>query len=69
MLQRTKIAAALITLAVGIPMLAWGATLRVGDQAPNFTLSDQNGHQISLSQFVGKKNVVLAFYVLAFTGG
>jgi cytochrome oxidase Cu insertion factor (SCO1/SenC/PrrC family) len=45
------------------------ATLKVGDKAPDFTLPDQNGKQISLSQFRGKENVVLAFYVLAFTGG
>jgi cytochrome oxidase Cu insertion factor (SCO1/SenC/PrrC family) len=45
------------------------ATLKVGDKAPDFTLPDQNGKPISLSQFQGKENVVLAFYVLAFTGG
>jgi peroxiredoxin len=52
-----------------IPLVAQGMTLRVGDKAPNFTLPDQNGNPVSLSQFLGKKNVVLAFYVLAFTGG
>ncbi len=45
------------------------AALKVGDKAPDFTLPDQFGKEISLSQFLGKKNVVLAFYVLAFTGG
>jgi cytochrome oxidase Cu insertion factor (SCO1/SenC/PrrC family) len=45
------------------------ATLKVGDKAPDFTLPDQNGKRFSLSQFRGKENVVLAFYVLAFTGG
>lgn len=45
------------------------AVLKVGDKAPDFTLPDQFGKDISLSQFHGKKNVVLAFYVLAFTGG
>lgn len=45
------------------------ATLNVGDKAPDFTLPDQHGKNISLSQFRGKENVVLAFYVLAFTGG
>ncbi len=45
------------------------ATLGVGDKAPDFTLPDQNGKPYSLSQFQGKENVVLAFYVLAFTGG
>lgn len=44
-------------------------TLKVGDSAPDFTLPDQNGKPYSLNQFRGKENVVLAFYVLAFTGG
>ena len=43
--------------------------LKVGDVAPDFTLPDQNGNQVKLSEFRGKKNVILAFYVLAFTGG
>ena len=37
--------------------------------APDFTLPDNGGHQVKLSDFRGKKNVILAFYVLAFTGG
>jgi cytochrome oxidase Cu insertion factor (SCO1/SenC/PrrC family) len=44
-------------------------TLKVGDMAPDFSLPDQNGKTVSLSEFRGKENVVLAFYVLAFTGG
>ncbi len=44
-------------------------TLKVGDIAPDFTLPDQNGKPVKLSDFRGKQNVVLAFYVLAFTGG
>jgi cytochrome oxidase Cu insertion factor (SCO1/SenC/PrrC family) len=43
--------------------------LKVGDTAPDFTLTDTEGQKVSLSDFRGKKNVVLAFYVLAFTGG
>ena len=43
--------------------------LKVGDMAPDFTLPDQNGKPVKLSDFRGKQNVVLAFYVLAFTGG
>jgi cytochrome oxidase Cu insertion factor (SCO1/SenC/PrrC family) len=43
--------------------------LKVGDPAPDFTLPDQNRQTVLLSSFKGKKNVVLAFYVLAFTGG
>jgi cytochrome oxidase Cu insertion factor (SCO1/SenC/PrrC family) len=44
-------------------------TVKVGDTAPNFKLTDQNGKDVSLSDFRGKKNVALAFYVFAFTGG
>lgn len=43
--------------------------LKVGDAAPDFTLNDTTGKPVKLSDFRGKKNVVLAFYVLAFTGG
>lgn len=43
--------------------------LKVGDTAPDFTLPDTKGQPVKLSDFRGKKNVVLAFYVLAFTGG
>jgi len=43
--------------------------LKVGMQAPDFTLNDTGGKPVKLSDFRGKKTVVLAFYVLAFTGG
>jgi hypothetical protein len=49
--------------------------LKVGQPAPDFTLpssiSGADGRKVSykLSDFKGKKNVVLAFYVFAFTGG
>lgn len=43
--------------------------VKVGDTAPDFTLRDQTGKEVKLSDFHGKKNVVLAFYVFAFTGG
>lgn len=43
--------------------------LKVGDAAPDFTLTDTDGKTVKLSDFKGKKSVVLAFYVLAFTGG
>lgn len=42
---------------------------KVGDTAPDFTLKDQNRQDVTLSSFHGKKNVVLAFYIFAFTGG
>jgi hypothetical protein len=46
--------------------------LKVGDTAPDFTLKYFDGtdlKDISLRQFRGKKNVALAFFVFAFTGG
>jgi cytochrome oxidase Cu insertion factor (SCO1/SenC/PrrC family) len=43
--------------------------IKVGDVAPDFTLTDQNGKKVSLHEFKGKKNVALAFYIFAFTGG
>lgn len=46
--------------------------LRVGDAAPDFKLQYFDGHDLKdvhLSDYRGKKNVVLAFYVFAFTGG
>ena len=46
--------------------------LKVGDVAPDFKLQYFTGSDlkdVSLSQYRGKKNVVLAFYIFAFTGG
>lgn len=43
--------------------------LKVGDMAPDFTLTDTAGTKVRLSYFRGKNIVVLAFYVFAFTGG
>ena len=46
--------------------------LKVGDLAPDFKLKylDSTGlKDVSLSQYRGKSNVVLAFYIFAFTGG
>jgi cytochrome oxidase Cu insertion factor (SCO1/SenC/PrrC family) len=45
-----------------------GMALKVGDKAPEFTLPSTTGEKISLSQFQGKKPVVLFFYIFAFGG-
>jgi peroxiredoxin len=45
---------------------------KVGDVAPDFTLKYFDGNDlkdVKLSDYRGKKNVVLAFYIFAFTGG
>lgn len=46
--------------------------LKVGDMAPDFSLLSFDGsnvNKVSLADYRGKKNVALAFYVFAFTGG
>jgi hypothetical protein len=54
------------------PKEAASAMPKVGDLAPDFTMQYFDGHElkdVSLSQYRGKRQVVLAFYVFAFTGG
>jgi thioredoxin-dependent peroxiredoxin len=43
--------------------------LKVGDKAPDFTMPGSDGKTYKLSQFAGKKAVVVAWYPKAFTGG
>ncbi len=45
---------------LGLVGNAWA--VEVGDKAPDFTLKSTNGDKISLSQFKGKKHVLLEFY-------
>ncbi len=42
-------------------------TIKAGDPAPDFTLTNHQGQEITLSHYRGKKNVVLAFFPLAWT--
>jgi hypothetical protein len=45
---------------------------KIGDVAPDFTLKYFDGNDLKdmkLSDYRGKKNVVVAFYIFAFTGG
>jgi cytochrome oxidase Cu insertion factor (SCO1/SenC/PrrC family) len=50
-------------------LLSGGAALalEVGDKAPDFALAASTGKDIKLADFAGKKNVVLFFYIGAFT--
>ncbi len=41
--------------------------INIGDDAPDFELEDQNGKKVRLSDFRGKKNVLLAFFPMAFS--
>jgi len=45
------------------------AKIEVGKPAPDFTLKDQDGKDVKLSSFLGKQNVLVAFYPKDFTGG
>jgi len=40
----------------------------VGQDAPDFSLPNQNGEQVRLSSFRGTKNVLIVFYPFAFSG-
>jgi len=55
--------------ALAQPPQQGSTTLKVGDTAPDFTLPSTQGKPVKLSDFRGKKNVVLAFFPAAFTGG
>jgi hypothetical protein len=61
-------------LAMSAPLLAQkeNSMPKTGDIAPDFTLhyfDGSNLKEVKLSDYRGKKNVVLAFYIFAFTGG
>lgn len=52
---------------VGVLVMAGVAlALEVGDRAPDFTLPSTTGEKISLSQFRGKKHVLIQFYSIDF---
>ena len=59
----------LIAAASGEKAVTTPNTLKVGMIAPDFTLKDEEGVERNLSDYLGKKSVVLAFYPKDFTGG
>ncbi len=74
--KRSGILAAALLLTMSTALFAQSKEAssmpKVGDMAPDFTLKyfqDGNLKDMKLSDFRGKKNVVLAFYIFAFTGG
>lgn len=77
--MRRTVASALLLAALPLSFVAplrsqnkeqiTATTLKVGDHAPDFTLLSDKWETVKLSDFHGKKNVLLAVYVLAFTGG
>lgn len=71
--MKIMIAVAVVLAAGGL--FLWGQIakskthLKVGDVAPNFTLPSTTGSNFTLSNYRGRKSVVLAFVPKAFTGG
>jgi peroxiredoxin len=45
------------------------ASLKIGDIAPEFSLPASTKEKIALSDYHGKKNIVVAFYGMDFTPG
>lgn len=59
-----------MALVLASPVLGETPAARIlgpGDKAPDFTLLSDDWKEVKLSDYRGKKNVVLVFYVLAFT--
>lgn len=73
--MKIKLASVLLfalTVAVWAQSQKPAPKIKAGDVAPDFTLLAFDGKDVkpvSLHDYKGKKNVVLAFYVFAFTGG
>jgi peroxiredoxin len=70
----TFVAFSALSLTAAAPTPGKSASLRVGDVAPDFTIAeagkdDPGAPSLKLSDFKGKKNVLVAFYPKAFTPG
>jgi peroxiredoxin Q/BCP len=47
--------------------MSYAAAVEVGDRAPDFELPSTQGGLLKLGSFLGKKNLLIEFYVLEFT--
>jgi len=56
-------------IGIAVEPLQAAEALKVGDSAPNFDLQGSDGKTYKLSDFKGKKPVVVAWFPKAFTGG
>jgi peroxiredoxin Q/BCP len=52
-----------------LALILGAAPLKVGDKAPDFTLSDTAGGKVTLSSMLEKGPVIVAFFTKAFTPG
>jgi len=69
MLSGVALGAAFAGILAAQPQAPPKTHLKVGDVAPDFTLPSTTGKPVTLSDYRGKSNVVLAFFPAAFTGG
>jgi peroxiredoxin Q/BCP len=63
------LAAGCFGLAIGASLATAADGVKVGDDAPDFTMVGSDGKTYKLSDFKGKQAVVVAWYPRAFTGG
>jgi len=52
-----------------LALLLGSTSIKAGDRAPNFTLSDTDGHPVTLSEVLEKGPAILFFFPKAFTPG
>lgn len=60
-------AAGLLGIAALFAAPAQAQSLKVGDKAPDFSVTSSTGKPVTLGDYLGKKNVLLFFYIAAFT--
>ena len=60
-------AAGLLGIAALFALPAHAQAPKVGDKAPDFSVISSTGKPVALADYLGKKNVVLFFYIAAFT--
>lgn len=67
--MRNRLSVLQIVLVAVILLIAAGPSmaLKIGDKAPDFDLISTTGENIKLADYLGKKPVVLFFYIGAFT--
>ena len=64
----TRVTMVLLVGAVLLLAAGQSLALQVGDKAPDFALPATTAESIKLADFLGKKPVVLFFYIAAFSG-
>lgn len=59
----------LVTVLALVLSTSQALALKVGDKAPDFSLPATTAEKIDLSDYLGKKPLVVFFYIYAFSGG